>query len=61
MRRGPLLPLVSAVEVDAFSRRSRGRLSWGRGELAHIKRSYAKRARREGRREARVGELDCLA
>lgn len=42
-------------EVDAFSRRSRNMISWGRGELRRIKRAFSKRMRRRGGDEAREG------
>lgn len=37
-------------ESDAFSRRSRRMLSWGRGELKKVKRAFAKRSRQIARR-----------
>ena len=43
--RGP----YNGDESDAFSRRSRRMLSWGRHELKRIKRGFAKRARQISR------------
>lgn len=43
---------ASGIEVDAFSRRSRRMLSWGRGELRKIKRQFSKRERRSGKPKA---------
>jgi hypothetical protein len=43
--RGP----YSGDESDAFSRRSRRMLRWGRQELKRIKRGFAKRSRRIAR------------
>ena len=37
---------ASGIEVDAFSRKSRNLLRWGRGELRRIKRAFSKRQRR---------------
>jgi hypothetical protein len=37
---------ADGIEADAFSRKSRGMLSWGRGELRKIKRQFSKRMRR---------------
>jgi len=37
-------------ECDAFSRRTRCMLSWGRGELKKVKRAFAKRSRQIARR-----------
>jgi hypothetical protein len=39
---------ANGIETDAFSRRSRRILRWGRGELRKIKRQFSKRMRREG-------------
>lgn len=36
---------TTAKETDAFSRKSRGLIHWGRGELKKLKRAYAKRVR----------------
>jgi hypothetical protein len=36
-------------EIDAFSRRSRRLLRWGRGELKVIKRAFWKRIRKLGK------------
>jgi hypothetical protein len=38
------------IECDAFSRRSRRMLSWGRGELKKVKRAFTKRSRQIARR-----------
>jgi len=43
---------ASVDEADAFSRRSRNMISWGRGELRRIKRAFSKRIRQQGRDEA---------
>ena len=40
----------NGIECDAFSRRSRRMLSWGRGELKKVKRAFAKRSRQIVRR-----------
>jgi len=42
---------TTGAEHDAFSRRSRPLLSWGRGELRRLKRAFAKRSRRNGKTE----------
>lgn len=44
---------TSGEEYDAFSRRARQLLSWGRGEIKQLKRAFNKRIRREGRENAR--------
>jgi len=43
---------ANGIEVDAFSRKSRAMLRWGRGALRKIKRQFSKRSRRHGKREA---------
>lgn len=40
---------TNGIEWDAFSRRSRRMLSWGRGELKKVKRAFARRSRRIAR------------
>lgn len=45
---------ANGMEVDAFSRRSRRILSWGRGELRKIKRQYSKRQRRAAKQDLAV-------
>ncbi|HEX7854437.1 MAG TPA: hypothetical protein VF503_12150 [Sphingobium sp.] len=37
---------ASGIDVDAFSRKSRRALCWGRGALRKIKRQFSKRQRR---------------
>jgi hypothetical protein len=44
---------ASGIDVDAFSRKSRGVLRWRRGEIRKVKRAFSKRMRQIGRREAR--------
>lgn len=38
---------ANGIEVDAFSRKSRGLINWRRGALRRIKRQFSKRMRRE--------------
>jgi hypothetical protein len=40
---------LSANEWDAFSRKSRRLMRWGRGEIRKLKRAFAKRVRQQGR------------
>lgn len=43
-------------EYDAFSRRSRRLISWGRGELKKIKRGFWKRQRKTAASDARYAD-----
>lgn len=47
------IPFISGDEWDALSRRSKGLLSWRRGERRKIKRGYRRRERRLGRKALR--------
>lgn len=38
------------IEVDAFDRRARAVIAWGRGELRKIKRAFSKRQRQAAKR-----------
>jgi len=46
---------ANGIEADAFSRRSRALLKWGRGELRKIKRQFSKRVRQSGK-QARLDD-----
>ena len=39
------------IEVDAFDRKARSVIAWGRGELRKVKRAFSKRQRQSGKRE----------
>lgn len=46
---------ANGIEVDAFSRRSRGYLRWKRGQLRKIKRQFSKRMRKHAKVLLRKG------
>jgi hypothetical protein len=50
MTAGHREPLKGGDEWDAFTRWRRV-VSWARGELARVKRRFARRVRRQGRRK----------
>ena len=48
------IPTISGDEADAFSRRWRRWIRWRPGKIRRIKRAYAKRFRRAGKRDAKA-------